>query len=101
MTDHTSNDLTRDRLTLVELAAPWLVRAAEAAVVVLLVLVVCPPLMILLVVVAVPLVALAALFTIVASVFAIPYFLATHLRRRRPQHTRIVVSRLKRLRPIR
>ena len=54
MTEHTLNDHNEDRVALIELGAPWLVRAAEIAAIVLLVLLVCPPLLILLVVVAIP-----------------------------------------------
>src|SRR4051812_28994508 len=53
MTEHTFND-HNERVALMELGAPWLVRAAEIAAIVLLVLLVCPPLLILLVVVAIP-----------------------------------------------
>jgi hypothetical protein len=99
MTDETSSERAEERLAFTELAAAGLVRIAEIAAIVLIVLLVCPPLLILLVVVAVPLVALAAVVAVVASVLAIPYVIARHLRGHRAHHTRIVVHRLRRLRP--
>jgi hypothetical protein len=100
MTEHTFTEHNEDRVALIELGAPWVVRASEVAAIVLVFLLVCPPLLILLVVVAVPLLALAAVVAIVASVLALPVFLARHLRGRRAHHTRLVASRLKRVRPI-
>lgn len=99
MSDCTSNELPKEGLAFIELAAASLVRSAEVAAVVLIAVLVCPPVLILLVVVAVPLVALAALVAIVTGVLAIPYRLARHLRGRRAHHTAIVVHRLQRLQP--
>src|SRR3954454_9582115 len=99
MTDQTSDERAEERVAFTEQAAAGLVRSAEIAAIVLVVLLVSPPLMILLVVVAVPLVALAAVVTVVGSVLAIPYLLASRLRGHRAHHTRIVVHRLRRLRP--
>ena len=100
MIEHTFNHHNEDRVALIELGAPWLVRAAEIAAIVLVFLLVCPPLLILLVVVAVPLLALAGVVATVTSFLAIPVLLARHLRGRRAHHTRLVASRLARLRPI-
>jgi cobalamin synthase len=69
-------------------------RGIEIAAAVLLALLVCPPLLILVVVVVVPLVAIAVLVSLVAAVFATPYFLVRHLRGHRGDHV-AVLARLR------
>jgi hypothetical protein len=83
-----------EELSWAGLAVAETIRVAELAVIALGALLVCPPLLILLVIVVVPMVALAGLVALFASVIALPVLVVRHFHRHRGDHAHQRVHRL-------